>query len=420
MKKGIVLIVLALMISVGLFAGAKQEAAAGAKKPVTLTVLWFDDGNESEVFLATMQDYLAANPHVKLDLQIVAYSDYEQKIKLMIAGGNPPDVARVTTNNVSSLIDSFLPLQDYVPNLNDLTKNYNPSSLAFAINKQKQVIAFPTEATANGMLVNKTAFRNAGIDVDEVSKTWTWASWEEIVKKVIAANPAMKYGLAVDFTPHRFSTIMYEFGGHFMNSTQTGMDFSNQGTINAIKFFKDMHDKDLIPKSVWLGSENPAELFQAGLVAGHIGGSWNILTYNNNVKNFEWGAVNTPKGTISSSVPGGKFIASFKGCANPEEAVALMLAFSDKAHNERYVRETFNLTSRSDLNVTYSSNTKDFQSFADQLKVTPAFTANEWNSPALAGISTYIREQLVEVLRGRITAEAAAKNVDERGAPLFK
>lgn len=420
MKKNLVFIALVLWMSAGIFAAGQKNSTDGTPKPVTLTVLWFNDANESDVFRETMQDYLKANPHIKMDLQVIAFGDYEQKLKMMISGGTPPDVARVTNNHVSALIDSFLPLESYVPELESLKENYMPSSLAFTMNRQNQMIAFPTEATANGMLVNKTAFKNAGIDVDEVSKTWTWSSWEETIRKVIAANPGMKYGLAVDFTPHRFSTLMFEFGGRFMNDTQTGMNFNNPGTINAVKFFKDMHDKELIPRSVWLGSENPAELFQAGLVACHIGGSWNINTYNQNVKNFEWGAVMTPKGTIVSSVPGGKFIVSFKGAAHPEEAVALMKAFSDKEHTSRYVRDTFNISSRVDTTVSYPTNNEDFRVFGEQLKVTPAFTANEWKNPELNSISTYIREQLVEVLLGNISPETAARNVDEKGTPLFK
>jgi alpha-1,4-digalacturonate transport system substrate-binding protein len=421
MKKSLVFMALVLWMIAGLFVACKKkDAPEGTPKPVTLTVLWFNDANESDVFLATMQDYFQANPHIKIDLQVIAFSEYEQKIKMMISGGAPPDAARVTNNNIGALIDSFLPLEPYVPELEELKKNYMPSSLAFAINPQNQMIAFPTEATANGMLVNKTAFKNAGINVDELSKTWTWSSWEGTIRKVIAANPGMKYGLALDFTPHRFSTLMFEFGGHFMNENQTGMNFNNPGTIEAIKFFKDMHDKELIPRSVWLGSENPAELFQAGMVACHIGGSWNINTYNKNVKNFEWGAVMTPRGTIVSSVPGGKFIASFKGAAHPAEAVALMKAFSDREHTSRYVRDTFNISSRTDTTVNYPSNGEDFRIYAEQLKVTPAFTANEWKNPELNSISVYIREQLVEVLLGNISPEAAARNVDERGAPLFR
>lgn len=418
MKKLCVTLMLVMLAVTTLFAaGAKEDAS---KKDVTLSVLWFNDGNESEVFLKTMDDYLKANPNITLDLQIVAYNEYDQKLKLMISGGNPPDLARITTNTLSVVVDSLEPIDNHVQDIEAVKKQYLPSMVAFASNKDGKFVAYPTEATANGMLVNKTAFNNAGIDVDEVSKTWTWGEWETIIKKVLAANPKMKYGLAVDFTPHRFSTIMYQWGGHFLNADQSSINFNNPGTIETLKWFKHVHDAALLPKSVWLGSENPAELFQAGLVAGHIGGSWNINTYNKNVKDFEWKAVRMPKGLINSSVPGGKFVASFKGSKNQAEAFKFMAAFADKTHNEIYSRDTFNIPSRNDAVVTYPSNSADFKVFLEELKVTPAFTADEWKNTNLSKVTTYIREQIVEVLLGNITAEQAAANVDTKGAPYFK
>jgi len=418
MKKAIVTLMILLVAASMVFAaGTKEE---GTKKEVTLSVLWFNDANESDVFLKTIDDYLKSNPHVKLDLQIVAYSEYDQKLKLMISGGNPPDIARITTNTLSVVVDSLEPIENHVQDVEAVKKEYLPSMVAFATNKDGKFIAYPTEATANGMLVNKTAFDKAGINVDEVSKTWTWAEWETIIAKVLAANPSMKYGLAVDFTPHRFSTLMYQWNGRFLKEDQSNIGFNNSGTVATLKWFKSLHDKNLLPKSVWLGSENPAELFQAGLVAGHIGGSWNINTYNKNVKDFEWKAVRMPKGEINSSVPGGKFVASFKESKNKNEAFRLMAAFADKQHNELYSRDTFNIPSRNDAKVSYPSNSADFEVFLEELKVTPAYTANEWKNTNLSKVTTYIREQIVEVLLGNITAEQAVANVDSRGATYFK
>ncbi|NLK06574.1 MAG: extracellular solute-binding protein, partial [Spirochaetales bacterium] len=261
MKKAIVTLMILLVAASMVFAaGTKEE---GTKKEVTLSVLWFNDANESDVFLKTIDDYLKANPHVKLDLQIVAYSEYDQKLKLMISGGNPPDIARITTNTLSVVVDSLEPIENHVQDVEAVKKEYLPSMVAFATNKDGKFIAYPTEATANGMLVIKTAFDKAGINVDEVSKTWTWAEWETIIAKVLAANPSMKYGLAVDFTPHRFSTLMYQWNGRFLKEDQSNIEFNNPGTVATLKWFKSLHDKNLLPKSVWLGSENPAELFQA-------------------------------------------------------------------------------------------------------------------------------------------------------------
>ncbi|MGD6729754.1 MAG: ABC transporter substrate-binding protein [Pleomorphochaeta sp.] len=413
MKKLMLIMVSILLCSTVVFASGATEGEED--KDVTLSVMWFNDANESDVFLDTIDEYLKANENVKVDMQVVSFSEYEQKLKLMISGGNPPDIARVTNNHLSSLGSSLEPINNYVDDISAVEDMFMPGSIAFAKDGDN-LLAYPTEATANGMLVNLTAWENAGIDVKELSKTWTWEQWEEAVKEVIKANDGMKYGLALDFSPHRYSTILFEFGGRQMNLDQSEVEFTNEGTINSINWFKRLHDEGLIPSSVWLGSENPAELFQAGLVACHIGGSWNINTYNTNVKDFEWCAVNTPKEEIRSSVPGGKFIASFKDSENKEEAMKLMAAFSSKESNEKYCADTFNLSARVDTDVPYISNKEDFTVFSEDLKVTPAFTALEWKASSLNKVNSYIREQIVQVLMGNISAEEATMNIDKEAA----
>ncbi|MCY1151737.1 MAG: sugar ABC transporter substrate-binding protein [Sphaerochaetaceae bacterium] len=413
MKKLMLIMVSILLCSTVVFASGATEGEED--KDVTLSVMWFNDANESDVFLDTIDEYLKANENVKVDMQVVSFSEYEQKLKLMISGGNPPDIARVTNNHLSSLGSSLEPINNYVDDISAVEDMFMPGSIAFAKDGDN-LLAYPTEATANGMLVNLTAWENAGIDVKELSKTWTWEQWEDAVKEVIKANDGMKYGLALDFSPHRYSTILFEFGGRQMNLDQSEVEFTNEGTINSINWFKRLHDEGLIPSSVWLGSENPAELFQAGLVACHIGGSWNINTYNTNVKDFEWCAVNTPKEEIRSSVPGGKFIASFKDSENKEEAMKLMAAFSSKESNEKYCADTFNLSARVDTDVPYISNKEDFTVFSEDLKVTPAFTALEWKASSLNKVYSYIREQIVQVLMGNISAEEATMNIDKEAA----
>ena len=412
MKRSLVVLFCIFALFSPLFAGGGKESSAS--DDVTLTVLWFNDANESEVFMDTIQDYLDANPNVKIDLQVIAFGDYEQKLKMMISGGNPPDVARLTTSHVPILAASLEPIDPYLENPEATKAEFMPSMLAFALDKEGQMLAYPTEATANGMIVNLTAWENAGIDVREISKTWTWDEWEEAVKKVIAANEGMKYGLAVDYTIHRFATLLYEFGGSFMNEDQTAFDMVKEENINAINYFKHLHDEGLVPQSVWLGSENPAELFQAGLVACHIGGSWNINTYNTNVKDFEWTVVSTPKGEINSSVPGGKFIGAFKDGKNKEAAMDLMAWFSDKAHNEKYCLDTFNLSSRADAEIEYPTNSDEFAVFQHDLSITPAFTAVEWGNAKVTQLSTFMVEQIVQVLLGNQTAEEACQAIQAR------
>jgi alpha-1,4-digalacturonate transport system substrate-binding protein len=57
---------------------------------------------------------------------------------------------------------------------------------------------------------------------------------------------------------------------------------------------------------------------------------------------------------------------------------------------------------------------------AADLAVTPAITAEDWKSPELNKIYSYIREQIVEGLLGNISMEQAAQNIHDQGNSFFK
>jgi alpha-1,4-digalacturonate transport system substrate-binding protein len=406
-----------MLVLACLFASCAKKS--GTEGPVTLTGIWFNDGRESEIFLETMQDYLEARRNIKIDLQVIAYTGFDDKLKMIISGGDIPDFARLTTGSITVFAEQTLPLAPYTPNLKELEKEYMPAMLPWTYNKAGEMMALPIEVSANGPIVNKTAFRNAGIDIDEVSRTWTWEEFPGIVKKAVDANPNIQYGLVVDKTIHRFATIAYAFGANFLNHDMSAMNFSSPEMIQAIKFFKSMVDDGTMTPSVWLGTQNSNEVFQSGVAAVHIGGSFNLNGHNNNIKNFECGAVHNPKGKILSSVPGGKFIAGFKGSKHPQEAADLIKTFADKQHLTQYCRDTFNMSPRQDTAIEYPSNTDDFRIFGEDLSVTPEYAGAEWVPPAILGMQASFLEQMGEVLQGKISAEQAAAILDQQANEKF-
>ena len=384
----------------------------------TLQVLWFNDADESVVFEEVMKDFLEQEG-ITLDFQIVPFTDYEQKLKLMIAGGNPPDLARVTNNHVATFNKNLLVLNDKIANFDGLTANYYESAISLATFDDK-VVAVPMEVTANGMLVNKTYFENAGVDIMALSESWNWDEWVDAMKKAVEANEKCRFGLGYDFSPHRWSTLMFEAGGRFLNDDATGMNFVTPEVLDALNFFKMLHDEEIAPKSVWMGSESPQELFKAGILACHIGGSWWINAYAKDIKDFEWAAVKMPKRKIRSSVPGGKFLAGFPGSENEDVALKVIEAFAAPERNAAYCKGTFNIAPRSDVTVDYPSRGDDFVRMADDLSVTPAYTAVDWKSPEVNKIYSFIREQIVEGLLGNQSMEEAAQNIQDKGNSFFK
>ena len=132
--------------------------------------------------------------------------------------------------------------------------------------------------------------------------------------------------------PHRWATILYEFGGSLAN--ENGGNLSSPESMNAINFTKGLFDDGLAVSSIWLSGEDANNLFRSGQVAVHISGTWMIQNYNENIKDFEWGVTYMPKGTTRSSVPGGKNITAFKGTGCEQEAVDFITWVTAKEQNE--------------------------------------------------------------------------------------
>lgn len=97
-----------------------------------------------------------------------------------------------------------------------------------------------------------------------------------------------------------------------------------------------------------------------------------------------------------------------------------MVAFAGKDNSSRYDKETMNISARTDTDIQYEANASDFAVFADELKATPAYTANEWKNPNLAKVTTYAKEQIVQYLMGNIDVKTCVENVDKKGAGFFK
>lgn len=119
-------------------------------------------------------------------------------------------------------------------------------------------------------------------------------------------------------------------------------------------------------------------------------------------------------------MPGGKFIAGFKDAKNRDEAMKLAAWFSDAEHNAKYCLGTNNLSSRVDVSIEYPANTEAFQVFSEELKITPTYTAEEWNTAIVGKIGSAVKENVVQVLLGAMTAEEAAAEIDKQAAELMQ
>ena len=397
-------------------AGDTTQAASGEVK--TLDMFWFADGAETDAMKKLIAEYEELNPDIRINLLEVPFAEMENKIMMSVSGGEAPALSRTTETIISAVHEAPLDLGDYVDR-EEFLSQFMPSIENYYVVNGK-ICAAPTDVTANGMIYNKTAFEKAGVEVPtDPDDVWTWDEFVEAVKKVMQ-DGGVQYGLVIDNPTHRWATIMYQFGGHFLS--EDGPDFNRQENIDAINFTKKLFDDGIIPKSTWLGGEDPNNMFRSGQVAVHLSGNWMLTNYHDNIKDFEWGVTYMPKQKNRSSVPGGKQLAAFKDTGVEQEAVDFIQFVTSKEANEQYCRESLFLSPRLDnAEIEYPFGEEYFAVFANELANTVPDASYDMGYPGFTGkINPSQKEGMFEVIAGNKTAEEHVKEIDELAAEVFQ
>ena len=420
-KKCVSLILAAASVAT-LFAGCSSggTSASGNKQTSsvkTLNVVWFSDGKEGESFKKLADKYHESHQNVKLNLIEVPYADEENKIKNMLNGNQAPALARLT--DLGPFQNQLIDLGQYVSNKEQFVNSFN-EGLKFVYDNK--VLGAPMDVTANGLIYNKTAFDKAGVKVPQsAAQVWTWDELEQDLKTVMKKG-GCKYGMVFDKSPLRLSTLFYEAGGSLLSQDLKSSNFNTPEIKNAVTLFKRLHDEKIIPNSVWLGSENPNNLFRTGQVAMHFAGSWMIANYKDQIKNFKWGVTYLPKGKVRSSVPGGKYLAAFKGSGVEKESAEFIEWISKAENNAQYCKENLYLSQvkgNEDLDYDYG---KDFfKIFSDELSATSKQPGAEWGySQFTALVKNDIRDRTIDVLAGKMTVDNYASTLDAEFTKTLK
>lgn len=168
-------------------------------------------------------------------------------------------------------------------------------------NSSGKVLSIPSDITASGMFINKTRFDKAGVSYPTSPRsTWTWTEFIDAANKVRSATGA-KYSLTFDPSPSRLRAMVYEMGGQYIHADSKGTFSYDAATLNAVKDFVSWNNDVIIPKSVWTSQQDPEAMFQSGDVVGYWSGVWQVTTFAESVKDWEWLSVPTPAQPVQAS-----------------------------------------------------------------------------------------------------------------------
>ncbi len=243
----------------------------------------------------------AANPGIKVDLDVVAWPEIGQKVKTLIASGQSPDVVN-NDEFAGEAADGLLYKASEI---------VSPSTLAdiipaFMTNSQYKGVAYavPDLASARAFFYNKAILKGAGV----MKPPATWAELTAAAIKIKKKYPSV-YPLALPLGVEEAQAEFTVWGGGNgarLYDTKTGKyTINTKKYLDALLFLKGLVDKKLTQPNP--GKTNRTDgawtLFAKGKVAMVDGGVFlpDWLSKNGGAA-IKWGAAAFPHAPGQSDV----------------------------------------------------------------------------------------------------------------------
>ena len=322
----------------------KESAKKGN---VELEILLADDTLEGGAMKAVVEKFNEEHKDqgVTAFVNEIAYADMETQIKNRAKAGNLPAICKMS--NFDTYIDYVLPLDDTSLD----PDNFNRSGV-----RNGKLYGTDVNDTAVGMVINKTAFDEAGVSYPTTSEErWTWDEFSAAVKEVAEKNEKITTPFVIDHSQQRSGTVLYQFGmKYFDPDDSTKVTFRSEDTKKGVEFFLDMFKEGGISKaSIGTGAENAQDVFKTGTVAAHMAGNWVISDYTQNIKDFEWTPVLMPYEKEKATCLGGNWLYAFDGSGMEDPAKKFLEWFYQPENYSLYCQTGNYLPGTKDVEVDY-------------------------------------------------------------------
>lgn len=389
---------------------APDASAPAPSGPRELTYVYFTDGPD-EAATRELIGQFEQKTGAKVSLEVVPYANLEQTLQARLAGNNAPDVARVS--NLGPFLDD---LADLGSQKAALEGKFLPGTNAFTHGPGGEIIAVPSDLTMNGPLVNVDLFKQAGVELPAQDRPWTWDQMVEAATRVKQAT-GTEYGLAMDVSPHRLSTMFSQYGTTLFSGDGKKVNWDAAKGAAAIEKFAELNNSGLMPKDVFLqaGSKYkaPSDIFLAKQVPIYLSGNWQVAALASKA-DFAWAAVPNPCAERCGGFPGGKFMVGFKQGRNVPLA-AEFIAFMNSAEAQKHMGVKANfLPTRTDLigsGIEYTNRGDDMRVFLADVAKTPQDTYQTTYSPVFGTTGKEVITQVGQVLQGQTTPQAASEAI---------
>lgn len=233
MMKKLTAIVLAVLMLISM------SSLALAEDEITLDVIICQYGNNTnDWFLGTGMDgsnfvekFEAANPGIKLNLEVVSWNDVYTVVSTRISNGNPPDILNIDVFANYASEGLLLPVSDYCPE--ELYEDFFPSFIEQSV-QDGVVWAVPDLASARALYYNVDMLEEVGIEVPE-----TWAELQDASQAILDYYEGAVYPFGMDMTTDEgqaaFAYFAWGNNGDFVDA-DGNWAVNSDANVEAVEF----------------------------------------------------------------------------------------------------------------------------------------------------------------------------------------
>ena len=302
--------------------------ATTAHGETDITYMAWGSPKEGEVWAKIATAFEATHPGIKVTVQLSDWDGYWEKLKVLVAGGTPPDIFAMSPPLYPDWQSRgvLLNLQPYIDKDPSMLAGVYPVTLE-AYKTPGGYFGLPRDFQTIVLYYNKDMFDAAGLAYPTAD--WTWDDLRKSAKALTLDKDGDgrtdQWGFTADtYGPEAFlAPVIRSNGGDLIDPVARKTLVASPGAKAGLQFVLDMFATDKSMPNAQQVESYGWDPFLAGVSAMTLSGHWSVPDYSGAA--FKWDVAPIPKGPKGrvTTVNSAGFVIS-KDTKAPDAAVAFV------------------------------------------------------------------------------------------------
>ncbi|NMD38696.1 MAG: sugar ABC transporter substrate-binding protein [Christensenellaceae bacterium] len=228
-------------------------------------VFWhsFSQGPRLETIQKAADDFMAANPKVKITIETFSWGDFYTKWTTGFSSGNLPDMSSALPNHVVEMIDydAIIPMDPLIDEIG--RDRFNPAPL-LEMTKDGVCYAVPLYSHAQVMWYRKDLLEKYDLEVPK-----TWDELKVAADTITKGENGEVYGCSVpfgigDLMATRYLNFYVRSAGETLLTEDGKANITSQAAIDGIKYWVQMYKDNSPADSINFKVLDQATLYYQG------------------------------------------------------------------------------------------------------------------------------------------------------------